>query len=68
MSQVAATMGITTEEIAAGSEEFDKLQKAAKEAGATEELKVSEPMEWVRRMEMCSLQVREVIMKELIYQ
>ena len=35
MSQVAATMGITTEEIAAGSEEFSKLEAAAKEAGAT---------------------------------
>ncbi|MFQ9075830.1 MAG: TnpV protein [Lachnospiraceae bacterium] len=44
------------------------LPKLAKEAGATEELKMSDQMEWVRRMEMCSLQVREVIMKELIYQ
>ena len=36
--------------------------------GVTEALKAADQMEWVRRMEMCSLQVREVIMKELIYQ
>ena len=33
MSQVAATMGITTEEIANGSESFIKLNDAAKKAG-----------------------------------
>lgn len=35
MSQVAATMGITNEELANGSESFDILQQAAKDAGAT---------------------------------
>lgn len=45
MSQVAATMGITTEEIAAGSEEFDKLQKAAKEAGATTQFSATQAAE-----------------------
>lgn len=35
MSQVAATMGITVEEIANGSEAFDMLEQAAKDAGAT---------------------------------
>lgn len=35
MSQVAATMGMSTEEIHNGSAEFTKLQEAAKNAGAT---------------------------------
>lgn len=35
MSQVAATMGMSTEEIHNGSAEFAKLQEAAKNAGAT---------------------------------
>lgn len=35
MSQVAATMGITVEEIANGNEAFNMLEQAAKDAGAT---------------------------------
>ena len=35
MSQCAATIGITVDEIANGSEAFELLEKAAKEAGAT---------------------------------
>lgn len=35
MSQVAATMGITTDEIAKGSKEFELLEKAALEMGKT---------------------------------
>ena len=35
MSQVAATMGMTTQEIAGGSEEFTRLENAAKDAGNT---------------------------------
>ena len=50
MSQVAATMGITTEEIAAGSEEFDKLQKAAKEAGATTQFSATQAAEALNYM------------------
>ena len=42
MSQVAATMGITTEEINNGSERFTKLSDAAKEAGATTKYSASE--------------------------
>lgn len=41
MSQVAATMGITTEEIANGSEDFDRLSAAAKEMGATTQFSAS---------------------------
>lgn len=35
MSQVAATMGITAQEIAAGSKEYEILARAAKDAGAS---------------------------------
>ena len=35
MSQVAATMGMTAEEIQSGSESYEELRKAAEEAGAT---------------------------------
>lgn len=45
MSQVAATMGITTEELANGSESFDILSKAAKDAGATTAFSASEAAE-----------------------
>ena len=50
MTLVAATMGITTEEIAAGSEEFDKLQKAAKEAGATTQFSATQAAEALNYM------------------
>ena len=50
MPLVAATMGITTEEIAAGSEEFDKLQKAAKEAGATTQFSATQAAEALNYM------------------
>lgn len=45
MSQVAATMGITTDEIAAGSESFDLLSQAAKDAGATTAFSASQASE-----------------------
>lgn len=45
MSQVAATMGITKEEIANGSEAFEMLEKAAKDAGATTKYSASESAE-----------------------
>lgn len=45
MSQVAATMGITTEELANGSEEFELLSQAAKDAGATTAFSASEAAE-----------------------
>lgn len=35
MSQVAATMGMTAEEVSNGSEQFEILRNAAKDAGAT---------------------------------
>ena len=45
MSQVAATMGITTDEIANGSADFELLSKAAKDAGATTAFSASQAAE-----------------------
>lgn len=45
MSQVAATMGITTDEIANGSDAFELLTQAAKDAGATTAFSASEASE-----------------------
>lgn len=45
MSQVAATMGITAEEIQNGSESFELLKKAAKDAGATTQFSASQSAE-----------------------
>ena len=45
MSQVAATMGLTTEDIANGSEEFKILSQAAKDAGATTAFSASQAAE-----------------------
>lgn len=42
MLQVAATMGITQEEIASGSDAYEKLTNAAKEAGASTRYSASE--------------------------
>ena len=39
----------------------------AKEAGATEELKASDPMTWVGLMNNCKSQAEETILTELIY-
>lgn len=45
MSQVAATMGITSAEIAAGSEAYDILSNAAKEMGASTQFSASQASE-----------------------
>lgn len=45
MSQVAATMGITTTEIASGSKEFEALSQAAKDAGATTQFSATQASE-----------------------
>ena len=45
MSQVAATMGITTEQIAAGSRDFEMLSKAAKDAGKSTQYSASQSAE-----------------------
>ncbi len=43
------------------------LPALAKEAGATEELKGSDPMAWVGLMNSCKAKAEEVILTELIY-
>lgn len=39
----------------------------AQDAGATEQLKASDPMKWVGLMNACKAQAEEVILHELIY-
>ena len=43
------------------------LPALAKAAGATEELKASDPMAWVGLMNSCKAQAEEVILSELVY-
>lgn len=61
MSQVAATMGITTEEIANGSEEFDKLNKAAKDAGATTQFSATQAAEALNYMALAGYDADKAI-------
>ena len=42
------------------------MPQLAKEAGATEELKASDPMKWVGLMNTCKAQAEEIPMTELI--
>ena len=42
------------------------MPQLAKEAGATEELKASDPMKWVGMMNTCKAQAEEILMAELI--
>ena len=42
------------------------MLQLAKEAGATEELKASDPMKWVGLMDTCKAQAEEILMAELI--
>ena len=44
------------------------VRQTAENEGATEQLKVSNQMEWIRRMKNIQSRVREFIMNELIYQ
>lgn len=43
------------------------VPKLAKQAGATEELKATNPMCWVGLMNTCKAQAEEIVMNELIY-
>ncbi len=48
---------------------FDFLvRQTAENEGVTEQLKVSDQMEWIRRMNSIQSRVREFILNELIYQ
>lgn len=42
------------------------MPRLVKEAGATEELKASDPMKWVGLMNTCKAQAEEILMEELI--
>ena len=42
------------------------MPKLARDAGMTEQLKASDPMAWVRRMNALRAQVEEIILHELI--
>ena len=42
------------------------MLQLAKEAGATEELKATDPMKWVGLMNTCKAQAEEILMAELI--
>ena len=44
------------------------VRQTAKKEGVTEQLKVSDLMEWIRRMNSIQSGVREFILNELIYQ
>lgn len=57
MSQVAATMGMTADEINNGSESYKKLEKAALDMGATTQFSASEASE--------ALNIRAVIEKSV---
>ena len=49
-------------------EMFDSLvRQTAENEGVTEQLKVSDQMEWIRRMNNIQSRVREFILNELIY-
>ena len=43
------------------------LPKLAEEAGATEELKATDPMRWTGLMNTCKAQAEEAVLNELIY-
>ena len=43
------------------------MPQLAKDAGATEQLKASDPMRWVGLMNTCKAQAEEILMVELIH-
>ena len=44
-----------------------RMPQLAKDAGATEQLKASDPMRWVGLMNTCKAQAEEILMAELIH-
>ena len=44
-----------------------RMPQRAKDAGATEQLKASDPMRWVGLMNTCKAQAEEILMAELIH-
>ena len=61
MSQVAATMGITSEQIAQGSDAYNKLRDAAKETGATTSFTASQSAEALNYLALAGYDVDKSI-------
>lgn len=61
MSQVAATMGITAEEINAGSKDYEKLAAAAKECGKTTKYSASEAGEALNYLALAGYDVNKSV-------
>lgn len=61
MSQVAATMGITTQEIAEGSEAYTKLEQAAKDAGNSTQYSASQAAEALNYMALAGYDADKAI-------
>ena len=61
MSQVAATMGITASEIANGSESFEMLKQAAKDAGATTKFSASQSAEALNYLALAGYDVKKAV-------
>lgn len=61
MSQVAATMGITASEIANGSESFEMLKQAAKDAGATTKFSASQSAEALNYLALCGYDAEKAV-------
>ena len=61
MSQVAATMGMSAEEIHNGSAVFSKLQEAAKNAGATTKFSATQASEGLKYMAMAGWNSQQMI-------
>lgn len=61
MSQVAATMGMTAEEINAGSEDYEKLAAAAKECGQTTKYSASEAGEALNYLALAGYDVNKSV-------
>jgi hypothetical protein len=43
------------------------MPELAKQAGATEQLKASDPLKWVGLMNNCKAQAEEIILNELVF-
>lgn len=61
MSQVAATMGMTTEEINNGSESYEMLKKAAKDAGATTKYSASQSAEALNYLALAGYDAKSAV-------
>ncbi|MGL5507636.1 MAG: phage tail tape measure protein [Paraclostridium sp.] len=61
MLQVAATMGMTADEVKGGSEQFEKLEKAAKDMGATTQFSATESAEALNYMALAGYDVDTAI-------